>query len=382
MIYRPTLHNLITRNCPGAATHYNNGTPQDRRIFAVGTAAHDILHAIGEGRDANETAERLMSRGRGGTDAEPPLPVDAVLQGRDIAEAWVAKHPLPQGDGVWFERRYAFDEDWQPCEWEDAAYRTSVDQVFTDAYEDEDGTYPLLVQADYKSSWAATEDELDTAQRRFQAVCAWLTAGPDVSGISLRIHNLRRRTTYTRDIWLTPENEEMLRQWQRDAEMVRRAGRVGTFSPGAGCMTCPYVLHCDAAAQEWGDTPEAIGKAWVIADAKAKALRARLKDWTESDHIDIGTHVIGKNQTVSRSPKEDAVFALVGAYAERLEVEVPTPVAEALKNLFAAVAVSRTALDKGARLLFPSRKDAKDRAAWVDALCEEEIGARWGVAEK
>src|SRR3990167_5616458 len=90
MTQRPTTLKLLARHCPMAVEHYENGIPYDRRIFAVGTAAHDCLQAMAVGGPGATpaTVEALLVIGRAGVDAEPPLPPNAVFAGRDLALAW------------------------------------------------------------------------------------------------------------------------------------------------------------------------------------------------------------------------------------------------------------------------------------------------------
>ena len=115
MTQRPTTLRLFATCCPMAVQHYEDGTPQDRSIFATGTAAHDVLHALAvNGPDSvDDTVAALLTAGREGVDAEPPLHPDPVFAGRDLALAHYERTMGVLGtDHALYELGLAVSDDW------------------------------------------------------------------------------------------------------------------------------------------------------------------------------------------------------------------------------------------------------------------------------
>ncbi len=289
MSHRPTTMQLYLDHCPRAVDHYERGTPQNRDIFTVGTVAHEILFAIGQGMPIEPIVASLIATGRTGDDSEGPMRPDAVFEGRDLALAWSEAHPIP--DGAFFEYAFAFDGDWKPCAWDQARFRTRVDVVHRRTEEDEDGhDIQDLVITDYKSAWPATETELDTLQRRAQAVSGWLSWGDEIGSITIAVANLRRRQVFERVIPLDEEGVALLQQWQRDLEVVMDAIDVREpdgqrpARPGARCGGCPYAASCEPArdllARHGASDTADVVRRYIAARALAAELEPHIRSAT------------------------------------------------------------------------------------------------------
>jgi hypothetical protein len=378
--HRPTTLQLLIRHCPAALDHYEAGHPQDRRVFHAGTAAHEFLHALGEGRDLQDLAVRLMSQGRTGVDPEPPMPPDAVIEGRDLALAYVERHPLPAG--AYYEQRFAFDALWQPVE-VDPYIATRVDRVAVEVDEDEDGfASTTVVVTDYKSAWPAVETELDTLQRRIQGVCAWL-AYPEATHLRLEVANLRRREVYARTITLDDDGIALLERWRDDITALCQAAdvrpRVATPSPG--CATCPWVGRCSAAAaagwQRPGDASlEAAAAALGAAKGLAKAAEDTLRELTHDAPLTVGGWEIGAKAGKGREVRPTALVAAVSAWLDRSHVPLTPEQRAALEALCGSLEVPVKLGEALAKALHPRKPE---REAWLQEHLVEVVRPTWGV---
>lgn len=380
--HRPTTLQTMLRHCPAAIDHYEAGHPQDRRIFGAGTAAHEFLHALGEGRDLEALAVRLMSVGRTGIDAEPPLSPDAVVEGRDLALAFVERHPLPAG--AFYERRYAYDASWQPVD-ADPYMATRIDRVEVEEDEDEDGfASTTLVVTDYKSAWPATESELDTLQRRAQAVVVWV-AHPEATHLRLQVANLRRREVYARTITLDEDGVAMLERWRADLSALCQAAdvrpRIATASPG--CATCPWAYRCDAAADAGWQRPDASDLAKTAATlgaAKglAKAAEDTLRELTTDGPLQVGAWEVGAKAGKGREVRPTALVAAVATWLERSHAPLAPEQRAALEALCGGLEVPVKLGEALAKVLHPRKVD---REGWLAEHVVEVVRPTWGVRQ-
>lgn len=380
--HRPTTLQLMLRHCPAAIDHYEAGHPQDRRVFGAGTAAHEFLHALGEGRDLQALAVRLMSAGRTGIDAEPPLSPDAVIEGRDLALAFVERHPLPAG--AYHEQRYAFDASWQPVD-QDPYAATRIDRVEVEADEDEDGfASTTVVVTDYKSAWPATETELDTLQRRFQAVCAWLTY-PEATHLRLQVANLRRREVYARTVTLDEDGHALLERWRDDITALCQAAdvrpRIATPSPG--CATCPWVGRCEAARNAGWFAPDdatllTAAAQFGAAKGLARAAEDTLRELTTDGPVVVGSWEVGAKAGKGREVRPTALVAAVATWLERSHVPLDPEQRAALEALCGGLEVPVKLGEALARALHPRKPE---REAWLAEHVDEVVRPTWGVRQ-
>jgi hypothetical protein len=362
MTHRPTTIQLFLDHCPAAVAHYERGTPQDRRIFGTGTAAHEVLHALGEGRSVDETCERLITIGRTGQDAEGPLHPDQVFAGRELALAWVEAFPL--SPSALYEQRFAFDTAWQPTDGE-PYFATRIDVVdFYDDTDEDDFAHRIAVVEDYKSSWQATDDELDTLQRRAQAVCAWL-AYPDATAIVLRVSSLRRRQRFERRIDLDEDGVALLTQWRGDLSVVMRAlDSDRTARPSPACGGCPYAGACDAARTFRGgvDVLDVV-REWQTLQAAADGLEPLVREAATDAPLVVDGFEVGALSTEKRVAVAGAGAEALAEWLRRGGVQVDEHLAGLLASWEMAVgAPGVQLLEKMGRAL---NRTKPEREAWV-----------------
>jgi len=391
---RPTTLRLFVNHCPAALDHYDRNLPIDRSHpvrFGVGTAAHEVLYTMGTGGDVNELCRRLMATGRGGEDAEGPLAPQDVLEGRALAEAWIASDvwaledgaaekvaPLPI-EGAQFEVPRAFTAQWEPVPWNDPTCdrRTRID--YESAHE-EHGAIVVTVR-DYKSSWAATEGQLDALQRRFQAVAAW-KSNPGAACIRLEVANIRRRVIYRRTIWLDEEGERTLAQWAADLELVIQAANSTDrrARPGAHCYKCPYVGRCDAAralaAADTATEPEDVARRYLAATAIAKADAATLRTWAEAGPIDAGGYVVGMQSKTALRPRQGLTRAALDAYLVEAGIELDATAENAIAGWISSIGEPGITMARKMAKVLPKDR----RAEWLAEWCTEETRARFSVS--
>ena len=252
--YHPTTIKLHFNHCPHAVALWKMKMPYDRSIFHTGVIAHAVLEEIGKNPAeeprilADKVVEQYCSKGRAyDGNPEPPSPLIQAIQGANLALDWHSRYPVPNGLGITHEHPFAFDKEWNEVDYYDptAKFRTLLDVVeITQEHEPfTDIIYTKAVVRDYKTSWVATHDELDSFQRKCQAVVVWLKYKPDI--IILEISNLRLRCNFQREI-NTNDDEELLQSWLDDIKLsIQTLDQELNPNPGIGCIGCPYSQKCE-----------------------------------------------------------------------------------------------------------------------------------------
>jgi hypothetical protein len=382
-VSRSTYLQLAADCCPRAVDHAEAGVPTVAEHYAVGNAAHEVLEGLARGVPAATTVERLLSIGREHVDPMPPLPAGAVYEGRDLALRWASVYGVPSGGEA--EVAWRFGEGWVPDpdgDW----FGCRIDVVSVLDEEDEDG-YPsrVVLVRDYKSSWQADAGELDTIQRRAQAVAAW-SMYPDATAIRVEVGSLRRMEVYGRTIPLDEDGVALLTGWRDDLDVairsLRHRGPDGRrlARPGAGCGGCAYVRGCDAAAARWGDDLPGVLAEWGTAKARTAALEAVVKAAVANGAVDAGGWRVAMRPTETRAVIDGATAAALatmlrayGIDGERLD--------EAAEAWAASTGgeMSVTALEKLAKALHPGRVQATARAEWLAARLRTTLVPRLAV---
>ena len=369
---RPTNLTTWIDHCPAAVGFAEAGAPMDRRIFAVGTACHEFLEAAHRGQDLDDVAVRLLSVGRTGPDPEPPLPAMAVLEGRALASAWMEHVGLRAS---WAERRFELDADFNMAlQCEEPYYGTRIDYADVVEDVDEDGYATKTVTVgDYKTSWQADADELDTIQRKLHALCA-VAFWPDATHIILEIAAVRRRQVYRRVIVLDEEGLALLESWRAEIGLVAAAMRSGyrIARPSPGCATCPWAGGCKA-AEPYLTAPGELVATWGAAKGIASATESALRALSADDPVDLDGWRIGAAPTPTRKVKPGVTAALLAATMRESGIDGPLldDVAALWGDRYpmtvAQVETASKALPRG------------ERAAWLAERLETVIEPRWGV---
>lgn len=336
--YRPTMLKLASAHCPRAVDYYEHDRPAFREHMQEGIAAHECLAAIGVlcrnlGRApelgematiCQQMAQTLATDGRSFEGrAEPPISMEDAQGGGALALRYASAETTVWSATARYEVGWAFDVSWRKVDYNSQArrrFRLILD--YFDIVEDAGDEYSgrLAVVRDYKSSWATDEGELNTYQMRAQAVAAWLVAG-DIDGVRREVVNLRSGQTFCDELWLENGGKEQLEEWRRDITAYMTAldkmlGADGArpVRPGAGCLSCPWALSCDASAIK-GATAERMGERLALLEGQRAQLIKALKLAAKDRPQQVGNSLVGWRPTCDATPIEGAARAMFDAWA-------------------------------------------------------------------
>lgn len=401
--HRSTSLGIVARNCPAALDYYEAKTPADRDLFAVGIAAHAVIQCAGEqpGKDiaaiAEATVRELVTRGRAFEgEPEPPMSVDAATAGRDIALAYLARHPLPEG--ARFEAGLAVDADWREVDYRAGTvyYRAALDMIEVVRDADEDGYETVTVTVtDWKTAWSTDATELDTVQMRGQAAIA-AAHYPEATVVRRRAVNLRTGAAYEADVVMDDDGRAKVDGWRRDiAHAIAAAEHRGPdgrrpHRPGAGCLRCAYVTRCPAALP-LGLTPlddvSALALELAKVEGRRAALVAALKSLADVVAIPVPGGIVGYKAMTERTVREDAHATIAHRW---FRVAAPDEAAWDAANgqtlgLLAALDIGASQVEAIGKALYPADRKDKEKA-WktnreiLDATCTgERTVSRFGV---
>ncbi len=388
---RPTSLTTFTKHCPAALDLQEAGAPYDRRIFAVGTAAHDVLHGIGLGVPWSFTVAQLIATGREGVDSEPPLPPDDVFKGRDIALRYLEHVGELGSEAAKYEVGIGWGPSWKMEPYSSATWlRSRLDVV--DVVHGDDEDYPAvgLVARDYKSAWPTNAGWLDSAQAKIQLlglVDQWqrfTDERPDF--LRIEAANLRTFATYSRDYWLDePNDQDLIEGYRRDVEMMVEAAnhRPRVARPGVGCLGCPFVLSCGPSRAALDYSPgvdltdpqqvrERAARAYAISRAHADGWAVLAREATKEDAIDLGGAVVGYQEQTKAIASEDAPEAIADKWFPSTDAGTRSAVVGMLKALKLGAGNVRAA----GKVLF-DRTQKEERDEW--APLGEKAGKLFGV---
>ena len=397
-------------HCPRALDHHERGTERyDRRGFETGIACHAVLEAVGRETEArgheletadieaiaNGVADALIIEGREFDGRpEPPLHPDAVFAGRELAEEWLGVHPL-QPVGARYEVGLAVNLDWEPVPYDspDAWIACIVDVSGAQDAATEEGETRILTIRDYKTPWSASAAELQTLQRKIQAVmvskCLPEAAEADV--LVLEVAAVRTWRIFSEEVYLRHGGLQKLRRWQRDiGTVVNELGAMAMVNdgirparPGPGCVGCPFLWKCNDAqlyfnATGLPDDPKERARAYSI----ASAILTSLKPMVERDAgymyvaLEDGGRV-GWQSTESSQVKEDAHRNLAQLWCEKAGRPEIAPLVSSL--LAAMGGLSLTAIRKALKVLYPTKEDREHRMAEEYVMTEPVKRRQWSI---
>lgn len=321
--YSSTLIKLFNNNCPAALGFYESQTAYDRDFFNAGIAAHAILQQVGDKGAptdpdaikavANAVVEELITNGRSYNGIhEPPMSPESALNGRDVALEYLLNNGLPEG--AQYEIGLGMTIHGSPCAYDDPAcrYRGILDLQWTGVVGDDDFAMDTLFVRDWKSAWPTNADELETIQRKGQAVLAYLHCSESIQAIQLEVTNIRTGATFDKQIVLDQTGIELLDLWKRDILAICNAmDKTREARPGAGCLDCHYVMSCPSCL-EYARTP---GADMAVSLATLEAMRdqyiAILKPKCKEHKIAIDNGFVGFVSKEKRTPNKTAHQALV-----------------------------------------------------------------------
>jgi CRISPR/Cas system-associated exonuclease Cas4 (RecB family) len=372
MPWSPSRIGMVERHCPKTLDHRQNGVPTLRRHFDVGVAAHHVLQAAGEQQErehrllrdeeftdvAADVLRRLVSDGRVFEgNKEPPLNATRAAEGLELALDYLEFFGLPLG--AKYELALAVNEEWEPVPWSERWFGCIVDVI----YEMEDFATEAVsvVVTDYKTSWAANASELDTLQRKAQALCA-LAHYPDVDEVTLKLVNLRTLNEYVKTV---PAESPVIARWRGEITTIIGALEgPRTASPGAGCYDCPYLSACPEGMDyfersetiwQYGSDEEK-AKAYALAITMVGKLRDALKPVVGDGTIKADDTEVGYVLQESRKAKSGAWHILWDAWQKQ---------GGDLDGFFALHEPTIAQIGYTAKKLWPERGDADTRERFI-----------------
>lgn len=340
--YHSTELSLVSRHCPYALELQERGVPADRSVYNVGIAAHAVLEEATRetnSKDRELTADelqhvalgvcsRLIATGRT-YDGKPegPMPADAAFAGKKVALDYLAWNPIQPGGeperGIGLDERGNVVDYW---EGDGLAIRTILDHgtCYTEA--DEESERTVLRVTDYKTAWSAGEDDLDTIQRKIQAVAAWKVYGPaDV--LILEIVNVRLGKSFTKRLYAVDGLSETLAEWWAEiltaakALDAQKARGPRPAIPGRGCLGCPYLQACDH-SQDYIErrgmhrTAEQRATAYCVAAAMRDELGEQLRIDSDEEPVRVEGGFVGTTAKVVQKVREDGYAILADRWEE------------------------------------------------------------------
>lgn len=374
--WSPTRIRLVEEHCP-KALDLAETVPVDRTVFDAGTAAHHVLQAAGEQQKhegrvleseeyeavAADVLRRLVSDGRRFEGRhEPPLNATRAAEGLELALDYLTFWGLPLA--AEYERALAVDENWEPTKWDDRWFGCILDVLHLE--EDFMTEEVSLVVTDYKTSWRAGPQELETLQRKGQALVA-LAHYPDVDSVTLRLVNLRTQGEFKKTI---PADSRVLARWRGELTTIIGAmSGARKAAPGGGCYGCPYLLSCEE-GQDFFRRSEAILDAGsdeerAIAYATAVAMVGKLRDVLKPV---VGDGTIRAGDTEVGYVLQQRRRAATGAWKALWQKWLSR--GGDLDGFLALHQPSVTQIEATAKALWPDRADADRRARFVEQLTE------------
>ena len=395
-VFHATSISLVSRACAFALELQERGVPADRSVYQAGIAAHCVLEGVSlctnevnrelTPEEVNVAAlgvcERLMSVGRSyDGKGEPPMAPEAVFAGQEIALGWLLWNPIQPGGQV--EVGLGLDGQGRPCEYwrgDGLKVRTILDEVRIIRESDEESARTVLAVRDYKTAWSTDDSELDTLQRRIQAVAAWRTFGPaDV--LRLEVANLRLGKVYTRELYREDGLDEQIETWWGQVSATCRAldaqKALGPrpAAPGRGCIGCPYLLNCEHSADFYERrgmfrTAEQKAVAYAVATAMREELAEELRLEVESGSIPVAGGVVGY-AVKDRTKLGPEAFARLWEEWEASGGQ-PDGFAKALK-------LTKTNAENLVKVLYPERADRAFRDEFLAGLMQPDRTKEFGI---
>ena len=419
--YRSTTLSLMARHCAAAGSHHEHGTREDSSIFQVGIAAHAALQAVAQARlragaeagpllpEEVEAAVRaatleLIEHGRSFDGRpEPPMPAELAWQGAEVALEYMRRAGPPAGDHV--EVGLAVDREWRlvPYDSPDARLRCILDLVGDAGSsgeewlmgDDDSPAVRMLEVTDYKSSWRAGAGELDSTQRKVQALLAWQAFGEPggYQGIKLTVANLRTGVPHSIELYpAEPEGAATLDRWRADldAEMQMRDRQVGAdgwraASPGAGCVGCPYLHSCPPAqaaiARGKMEDPRDEALRLAVLTAEVERIGKAVRGATKEEPIEVPGGFVGYKGKPKRVPVDDAPQLLWKAWKGRRVMRSAEEVEAHLLGLLRKLAPGVGQIEDASQIIRQGRKreDVAWRRAWIAEMTREVLQAEFGV---
>lgn len=248
----------------------------------------------------------------------------------------------------------------EPCGYDDpeCRYGAIIDNMFSETVGDEDFAADILTISDWKSAWPTNETELETLQRKGQAVLGWLHYGAGYQGVRQQVVNLRTGVPYSKDIYFDDQGIETLKRWREDildacaaADLTREA------RPGAGCLTCRYLTECpDQLAAYSGDGVNRVEQ-YVALEAVRTSLAKQIRVNTRTESIAVPGGIVGYKIQTKKIPTDGALDELLEHWFPAISEGEPVDIGE-LRGLLRALDLPASSYEKAAKVLYPDEGNA------------------------
>jgi hypothetical protein len=339
-MYRPTTLRLASAHCPRAIDYYELNQARFHEVFQAGIAAHECLASVGaaaaRGRApeagaivalCEETARQLITTGRAFDGIpEPPMRAEDAFEGRDLAIAYATAETTEWlTKDVWIERGLAFDAKWKLVDYNAAArrFRLIPDRMalIDDGGEDYSGRLALV--SDYKSAWSTDASELDSVQMKAQGLAAFLLYGAEIDGVRREVINLRTGQRFHEDVWLESGGREQIEGWRADVtaymdalDKMRGPDGLRPLRPGAGCLTCPWAINCEAPHPMAAEVPAMAQRLAQIEGERAELVKA-LKGAAADAPVAIHGGGVGWQKVEKQEATASAAFQMFAEWQSK-----------------------------------------------------------------
>lgn len=281
---------------------------------------------------ADATVRRLCTEGYSfDGHKQNPLGISEALEGAELALDWLTYCGAAPAHAE-VEIGLAVDGSGAACAYQGAWYQAVIDLVQIDEEGNDEDSYWVRTVADYKSSWQAGPAELETLQRKGQAVVV-AAHYQDWDVLRLEVRNLRSRKVYSKDIINDADGLELLKRWREEvllaSEITREAMLRGGAAPGPGCLGCPFRYACDDAEKKL--STERISDQWVMASIMADGLRPLVAKLAKNGPVPIeGGRIefVGKER---KAVSDDAAGAAVGYWGTDVSFDSVVGLVKALR---------------------------------------------------
>ena len=351
----------------------------------LGIAAHAVIQYVYERqavtepdirKTAEEVASTLIAKGRVFRGVQSgPLPANEVYAGVEIAVSYLLANPPDYFGEIIVERE---------CEHPTIPYTALIDLLTIAEEGDEESAHIVATACDWKTSWRADAEELNTLQRWGQAVTAWRNY-QNVDVIRMQVINLRTWAVYSRELVLSePEDVAQLELWEgRIVDYCAMAADMQPIAnPGYWCLECPWAHRCKnvwmlTSNGDWFTHAEQL----AAVETQRKVLIEAIKAQDPESPVPIPGGEVGYREQVTRAFQKGKERELLDTWLAATATEIPEDVIPTLTSLVAALAPGKSNLDAFAKALYPERSKGirQLRDEFVDTLSYEVKQSRFGV---
>lgn len=343
--YSSSIIKLHNTHCPKAVAFYEDGAPQDTSQTAYGVASHATIQECGQKNARTPEDQQIVGdavarelivngrtfRGR----KEPPMQLDHAFYGRDVALNYLRWNELPEF--AYYEVEFKTILEGEQKSFELVALH---DCAWLDDQSDDISSRKFGVTTDWKG-WQGREEELDTIQRKAQAVTLFDNTSNDHNdGLRVEIVNLQTHRKFAREILLDDDGIELIEQYRKDLYLACVAvDSTREARPGVGCLSCPYNHLCTDRLR------------LKPADANAYKKQAEYLTWLETERklciqmlkesLELPVEIRGGYVGWKRTPADNITDDAIGAMYDQWFGNQETPSRGEIRGLLKAIGLGK-----------------------------------------